>query len=200
MLSIVAGGKVLDHPGYTSVPPSRFAACLPFTLKQEGGNSNNKHDPGGVTSRGVTQRVYDAWRRSKGLPTRCVWSAGDDEVAEIYQKQYWLPWCALLPVGVDLCFFDLAVNAGVDRAIRILQAALGQKVDGHIGVLTEGAIKAANDVALINRYSDLRLGFYRHLTIFKYFGADWTRREEACRKTALGMAMGAEASPVAIAA
>ncbi|WP_346656139.1 glycosyl hydrolase 108 family protein [Bradyrhizobium sp. dw_78] len=49
---------------------TRFAICLPFTLKQEGGNSDDPHDPGGRTHKGIIQREYDKYRRSKGLPLR----------------------------------------------------------------------------------------------------------------------------------
>ena len=39
-----------------------FQACLAFTLKYEGGRSNDPHDPGGPTMEGVTQATYDAYR------------------------------------------------------------------------------------------------------------------------------------------
>jgi hypothetical protein len=43
-----------------------FPAALAATLQYEGGYSNHPKDPGGATMRGVTQRVYDAWRRTAG--------------------------------------------------------------------------------------------------------------------------------------
>jgi hypothetical protein len=40
-----------------------FEKCLPDTLVQEGGNSNDAHDPGGMTMMGIIQREYDLKRR-----------------------------------------------------------------------------------------------------------------------------------------
>ena len=45
--------------------PPRFLACLPFTLKEEGGYSNDAHDPGGKTMEGIIQREYDRYRSSQ---------------------------------------------------------------------------------------------------------------------------------------
>ncbi|MDX8457095.1 glycosyl hydrolase 108 family protein [Mesorhizobium sp. VK9D] len=41
-------------------------------LAHEGGYSNQPADPGWVTLKGVTQRVYHAYRRSKGFAPRPV--------------------------------------------------------------------------------------------------------------------------------
>ncbi len=40
---------------------SNFAASLAFVLQDEGGNDDDPDDHGGRTSRGITQRVWDAW-------------------------------------------------------------------------------------------------------------------------------------------
>lgn len=174
----------------------RFPLCLPFTLKEEGGNSNDRHDPGGRTSRGITQRELNAWRHLKGLPIVDVFTISDAEVADIYRAQYWLPYCPTLAAGVDLSFFDNAVNEGPAEATKVLQGALGVPADGHFGIVTESALKTVDTARLINGMADKRLGFYRHLSIFKYFGVDWTRREENCRRASLAMAAAAAAPQV----
>jgi hypothetical protein len=49
-----------------------FDAAMPFVLRWEGGFVNHPNDPGGATNKGVTQKVYDGWRTSRGQGTRSV--------------------------------------------------------------------------------------------------------------------------------
>lgn len=166
----------------------RFNICLPFILSYEGGNDDDPRDPGGRTSRGITQREYNAYRDRLGKPRGDVWKATGEEVADIYRLQYWEPVCPTLRPGLDLSFFDNCVNEGPVRATKLLQQALGVTADGHIGMITRAALEKANTVDLINRYANYRLIFYRGLKNFKYFGRGWTSRTEACRKSSLQMA------------
>jgi lysozyme family protein len=167
----------------------RFPTCLPYILMAEGGNDDDPNDPGGRTSRGIIQREYNSYRASKGEPTQDVWVASDAEVADIYQQQYWLPYCPQMPVGVDLCFFDMAVNSGPVEAATLLQRALGVNDDGHIGIITMGALKTANPIRLISGIADQRTAFYRSLRTFKYFGKGWLARVATIEQTALKMAV-----------
>ena len=168
--------------------PDHFPACLPFILKEEGGNDDDPHDPGGRTSRGIIQREYDAYRKDKGEALADVWTASDAEVADIYQHQYWMPYCPTMPAGVDLAFFDMAVNSGPHEATVLLQRALGVKDDGHIGLVTAGALKAASPIRLISDFSDERRAFYRALRTFKYFGKGWLARVATIEQAAFKMA------------
>lgn len=173
----------------------RFVICLPFILKEEGGNSDNPHDPGGRTSRGIIQREYSAYRQSKDEASQDVYLATNAEVADIYEHQYWLPWCPQMPVGVDVCSFDMNVNGGPVQSTRLLQRALGVNDDGHIGVLTLAALKAANPIKLITGFSDQRTAFYRSLSTYKYFGAGWLSRVNTIEAAALKMAAAVPAAP-----
>lgn len=166
----------------------RFAICLPYILKEEGGNDDDPRDPGGRTSRGIIQREYNAYRQSKGESHQDVWAASDAEVADIYEHQYWLPWCPQFPPGVDLVFFDMDVNAGLHTAIVLLQRALGVAADGRIGSITLAAIKAASPIRLITVFSDERRAYYRSLHTFKYFGRGWLSRTQTIETAALKMA------------
>jgi lysozyme family protein len=169
---------------------ARFAACLPFVLKEEGGNDDDPHDPGGRTSRGITQREYNDWcaRSSEDLPTD-VWKAPQEAIEAIYYQSYWLPYCPRLWPGLDLLFFDQCVNEGPVQAIKDLQRALNITADGRFGGGTLGAVWGTkkNPAALLTRYTDQRLGFYRHLRTFPYFGKGWTRRADAAQQLALSM-------------
>jgi len=112
---------------------SNYQTALAAVLKHEGGYANHPRDPGGATMKGVTQRVYDAFRRNKSLPTRLVRDIADDELQAIYRRQYWdATSCDDLPSGVDYAVFDFAVNSGVSRAATYLQTVLGVGVDGPL--------------------------------------------------------------------
>src|ERR1043166_2665043 len=104
---------------------ANFAASLAAVLKSEGGNDDDPADHGGRTSRGITQREYDARRREKSLAPLHVWKDTDEEIPTIFHDEYWDPWCDTLPIGVDYLYFDMAVNAGPHRAAVLLQKALG---------------------------------------------------------------------------
>ncbi|MDE2101786.1 MAG: hypothetical protein KGL39_31355 [Patescibacteria group bacterium] len=140
-----------------------FAVCLALVLKSEGGNDDDPQDHGGRTSRGITQREYDAWRILKGLPTRDVWTATDTEVSSIYHDQYWMPFCDGMAKGVDYLFFDFSVNAGPYRAAVMLQRSLGVIDDGRIGPVTLLALSKADPSQLVQDYSDAKRNFYRSL-------------------------------------
>jgi lysozyme family protein len=166
---------------------SPFAASLPFVLRWEGGYVNDPDDPGGATNKGVTQRVYDDWRKRQGLPARDVRQLEEAELQAIYEAEYWLPpRCDLLQGQLDLVQFDTAVNMGVGRAIRMLQGALGCDVDGDFGPATRKSAEACSLGATIEAYCDAREAYYRRLAEqnpkLKVFLKGWLNRLNALRK------------------
>jgi len=167
---------------------ANYINCFNFELTWEGGYVNHPRDPGGATNKGATQRVYDAYRRAKGAPIQSVKLISNIEVAEIYRRQYWdVVRGDELPIGVDAVVFDEAVNSGPGRAIRRLQAALGVKVDGNLGMATMEAVRLADPMKLIVTLISQRNAFLRSLKTFDVFGKGWMRRTSALRKTALLM-------------
>ncbi len=167
----------------------REPACLAETLKWEGLWSNDPRDPGGPTMKGVIQREYDRYRRSKGLPTRTVRVIEQDELLEIYRTGYWDPVRGDdLPAGVDLCLFDFAVNSGPGRAIMSCQHVLGIGIDGKMGDATVKAIKARDPVELCRALVADRLRFLRALGTFRHFGVGWTRRCQGIEAAAVAAA------------
>jgi len=173
----------------------KFEACLPDTLAQEGGYSNDAHDPGGMTMLGIIQKEYDLKRRQWGLRTQWVKNISKDEMRTIYYTDYWLPYCPRLPAGLDLEFFDLCVNGGPHRAIVTLQRALDIPDDGLWGPDTETAVEAsaASPVTTIVKFKAQREAFYRSLSTFRFFGKDWIRRSEEIGAQAQAMEQKGEA-------
>ena len=170
---------------------ANFDYSIAAILMEEGGNDDDPHDPGGRTSRGITQREYNAYRKRKNLSTRDVWQATDAEVAEIYLISYWLPWCPQLPAGIDLFYFNMCVNAGSIQATKLLQRCLGVADDGHIGIITLGAIeniKIEDHDELVRRFATKSMAFYRSLKGWKYFGRGWTSRTKTIETKAVLLA------------
>lgn len=169
--------------------PPRFLACLPLTLAQECPNpgnwsdpanfSNDPDDPGGATQCGITQTELNGDRTQEDLPPENVINMPETEGTAIYYGSYWLPECPMLPVGLDLCYFDTKVNQGGTEATKILQFALGVTADGIIGLITIAAIKAITNVeAVINAFTARREAVYEETRNFPIFGTDWERRAQ----------------------
>ena len=166
---------------------NNFEKALALVLEHEGGYVNHPKDPGGATMRGVTQAVYDAYRKVRGRPSQSVKFITDEELRAIYKFQYWDKVHGdFLPTGLDYAMFEFAVNSGVGRASKYLQAVLGVAQDGQIGARTLAAI--TNPVSIINALLDRRMGFLRNLRTFLTFGKGWTRRVHGVRAKALDMA------------
>jgi lysozyme family protein len=168
---------------------ANFNKVLKCVLVYEGGYSNHPRDPGGPTNKGIIQRVYDGYRRNKGLPTRSVKQLTAAELHDIYRRQYWNKIHGdELPAGVDLVMFDSAVNSGFSQATKWLQRALRMnRVDGDFGESTIAAVKAHPDHdALIADIMSRRLGMLQHLSTWDAFGPGWSARVSNC--TAIGQA------------
>jgi lysozyme family protein len=144
---------------------SNFPVCLAFVLEDEGGNTDDPTDPGGRTSRGITQRVFNAWCNAHGEPLSDVWTASNATVAQIYSQKYWLPECDPLPKGEDYLLFDMKVNMGARQAIILLQRALGVAADGIFGPLTLTAAMDANIAALLPAVTAQKIAFYKELIV-----------------------------------
>lgn len=180
------------------MPSAAFEASLPFVLRWEGGFVDHPNDPGGRTNKGVTQRVYDAWRKRQGLPVRDVKRLDDTELHRIYESGYWIPpHCDRLARQLDLVHFDTAVNMGPGRAVRFLQKAAGCGVDGDFGSQTEKAVQACRPGDLIASYCATREAYYRELVrrnaSLGVFLKGWLNRLNALRHE-VGLA-GFEAAP-----
>lgn len=180
------------------MPSAAFEASLPFVLRWEGGFVDHPNDPGGRTNKGVTQKVYDAWRKRQGLPVREVKRLDDTELHRIYESGYWIPpHCDRLARQLDLVHFDTAVNMGPGRAVRFLQKAAGCGVDGDFGSQTEKAVQACRPGDLIASYCATREAYYRELVrrnaSLGVFLKGWLNRLNALRHE-VGLA-GFEAAP-----
>lgn len=98
-----------------------FQKALFFALKWEGGYSDHPSDSGGPTYKGITQKVYDVYRKNKQEKTISVKEISNAEVEEIYLNDYWVKSdCYKLSDPLAVAVFDTAVNMGVSRAKEFL--------------------------------------------------------------------------------
>jgi len=164
-----------------------FTQSLRAVLRDEGGNDDDPDDPGGRTSRGITQSEYSKYRVKKNLKYRDVWKADDSEIEEIYHDKYWLPYCDDFPRGIDYAYFDAAVNTGTRQAALFLQRAAGVPDDGHIGPITKAVVGQAQAEPFIRKFSDFKRHFYRNLNKPKYLKG-WLARVDRVETIALAMA------------
>ena len=162
-----------------------FDSCLPVILKFEGGYSCDPSDRGGATCHGITQKAYDSFRWP--LPSAPVRGISDDDVADIYRLEYWDKVQGnSLPSPVDLVVFDSAVNVGVKRASRWLQAAVKVSPDGVIGKQTLMAVQSLDPVQVAEAVLDMRQDFYNDFVEFdpsqSRFLRGWLNRVADLRK------------------
>lgn len=149
-----------------------FDTALARVLVHEGDYVDHPLDPGGATRYGVTQRVARANGYQGDMRDFPLSAAGP-----IYKAQYWAPVMAdQLPPAVAFQVFDAAVNHGVNRAAKMLQAAVGATQDGVIGPRTLAAVAAFTPATVVAFFNAERLAFYTSLPAWPAFGKGWTNR------------------------
>ena len=166
---------------------SNWPTSLTLMLKSEGGFVNHPSDPGGMTNLGVTKKAWEAYvgRQADEAEMRAL---TPEIVAPFYKTKYWDACkCDQLPLGLDYAVFDFAVNAGVSRASKTMQTALGTAADGIVGPATIGVAVNADPDHFLEKFSAAKEQFYRGLSTFDHFGKGWLRRVSEVKQTAEGM-------------
>ena len=151
----------------------KFDDIIKVVLKHEGGYVNDPKDPGGETNFGIAKRSH---------PDVDIKNLTEDGAKDIYKEHYW-DGNKVESLSEDLrhIYFDMCVNHGKGRAVKILQKAANAKganlvVDGGLGPKTIGAMKGVE----LQRVRAYRVKYYADLVTRKpdlerfYFG--WFRR------------------------
>ena len=150
-----------------------FDDIIEVVLHHEGGYVNDPDDPGGETNFGIAKRSH---------PDVDIANLTKEGAKEIYKEHYW-DRNKVESLSEDLrhIYFDMCVNQGRSRAVKILQKAANAKgadlvVDGGMGPKTI----AAMDGVELQRVRAYRVKYYADLVTRKpdlekfYFG--WFRR------------------------
>ena len=157
---------------YTVVPLSvKFILLIGRVLGNEGGYVNNPQDPGGETNWGISKRSY---------PDVDIKNLTRNEAMLVYVHDFWTPINGeQLHRAVAYQLLDIAVNAGVTTAIKMLQRAAGVSDDGYIGPVTMAEVNTTSDTDLIARILAARLEAWTHCLNWADAGAGWVRRAAA---------------------
>ena len=151
----------------------KFDEIIEVVLHHEGGYVNDPKDPGGETNFGIAKRSH---------PDVDIKNLTKDGAKEIYKEHYWdKNKVESLPEQLRHIFFDMCVNQGKSRGVKILQRAAtakgkNLKVDGGLGPKTI----AAMDGVELDRVRAYRIKYYADLVTRKpdlekfYYG--WFRR------------------------
>jgi len=163
---------------------SNFEDCLARVLASEGGFSNHKDDPGGITNWGCTKAT---WEEFVGHPVSeaDMRALTPDDVAPLYKRKYWDKVSGdQLPKGLDYAVFDAAINSGPRRAAKWLQEIVGVTVDGAIGPKTLEVVNTYPVQFLIAQYNDTRLQYLESLPTWSIFGKGWGNRVSSVQSVA----------------
>jgi lysozyme family protein len=145
-----------------------FDEAFNRVMGHEGGYVNLASDPGGETQWGISKRSY---------PSVNIQALTRDDARAIYKRDFWHRIQGDdLPEGVAYQIFDLAVNSGIETAIRLYQRALGVADDGVWGPISAEAARTMPESQQIMRLTAERLEFYAKLSTWSTFGRGWARR------------------------
>ena len=152
-----------------------FEDIIVKVLHHEGGYVNDPKDPGGETNFGIAKRSH---------PDVDIKNLTENKAKSIYKEHYWdKNKVEELPYQLRHIYFDMCVNQGKGRAVKILQRAANAKgaslkVDGGLGPKTLAAIEDSN--VELQRVRSYRVKYYADLVTRKpdlekfYYG--WFKR------------------------
>lgn len=145
-----------------------FDMAFDRLMGHEGGYVNNPKDPGGETKWGISRRSY---------PNLDIRNLTREEAKAIYYRDFWnIIKSDDVSEAVMFQVFDIAVNSGIQTAIRMLQRAVGAADDGHWGPISQGRLQAYSDSDIIMLINAERLEFITKLSTWSTFGKGWTKR------------------------
>ena len=153
-----------------------FDWAIEVILKHEGGYVDHPNDPGGKTNFGISKRAY---------PDLDIKNLTRQKAKEIYKSDYWDPLNLELISNANICLdiFDMAVNSGKSRAVKMAQKLAGTDEDGGMGVITAKAINNYKG-DFVKDYKHSRKIYYQNLannnTKYEVFLRGWLNRINDC--------------------
>lgn len=148
-----------------------FDIAFDRLMGNEGGYVNDPADPGGETNWGISKRSY---------PNLDIRALTREDARRIYRTDFWQRGRMDDYDGaVAFQVFDIAVNSGIETAVRMMQRAAGVADDGHVGPVTVAAVKARSVTDMLLLLVAERLDFWTRLSTWDRFGRGWARRAAA---------------------
>jgi type VI secretion system secreted protein VgrG len=170
---------------------AEFDPAIEVVLANEGGLTDDRDDPGGITNYGITLPVLKAEPGMSLAGPQQIRELTEADARRIWRRQWWerYGYGQIDSQDVATKIFDLSVNVGPYRAHQLLQRSLravGYPVadDGQLGPHTFAAIRAAHDTGrdrqLVVALRMAAEGYYRRIVakkpIMGKFLVGWLRR------------------------
>jgi len=187
---------------------ANLAKALGFIFVSEGGFALRDTEPGGAVNMGVSMKTYALWSTPKAVTIADLRAMTVDEATAIYTAIYagQIDF-SQLPIGLDYCVLDAAVNEGIAAALLFLSVALSYNPIGIAAPVYADLLANVSSISLsqlrtkllqmiaagaalptlINSICDNRLAEKRKRPQWPQFGLGWTNRVEYVRANSLGM-------------
>ena len=157
-----------------------FDAAFERLLGHEGGYGNDSRDRGNWTSGEVGKGTLKGTKygiSAAAYPGEDIEGLTLQRAKQLYHRDYWGPaGCDAAPPPVKFDLFDFAVNSGVRTAVKALQTAVGETVDGILGPRTLHAVQSMPADRLRLRFAATRLLHFTEAHSWPAYGRGWTRR------------------------
>jgi lysozyme family protein len=147
---------------------ANFEIAFNKTMENEGGFSNDPDDHGGITKFGISK---------KSFPDEDIANLTLERAKQIYKYAYWDKMHCDEIISQPLAdkIFDLGVNLGCGRIVKIIQRLLDLVVDGIIGIKTIGAINNQDASSLLSDIREKVKDYYASLDQPKFIHG-WLNR------------------------
>lgn len=161
-----------------------FPAAMVYTSRNEGGYANDPYDPGGETIYGIAKNMHEAkFTEVYELHKGAQYNEARRVAEQFYRAEYWnelYNYMHLKSLAIKL--FDLGVNIGKKRSVKLLQKCInelsgsGIKVDGIFGPVTLRELNLLDGYSVYALFMVKAEDYYRSLKTFWRFGRGWLRR------------------------
>lgn len=193
---------------------SNFDLCQQFTLKWEGGLSDDAADKGGLTKYGISWAYLQDLSKSRPSVLREILGTSTvtrqlikdltkEQAGRLFKYSFWDPFgLDDMPLAVALCTYDMALNHGKKNAMKIVQRACNLlpavmpklAVDGAFGPKTRAAMRHLDCESGVNALASKRQAFYDAIVSGnpsqRVFLKGWTNRCNDMRRQALAWLQG----------
>ncbi|TDE10813.1 glycoside hydrolase family 108 protein [Dyadobacter psychrotolerans] len=157
-----------------------FEQAIEHVLSSEGGFTMDADDPGNWTGGKKGKGILHGTKfgiSAASYPGLNIKNLSRPEAIQIYKRDFWDKYKVdTLPSQIRLHFFDVCVNSGISRAVKILQRSLGVTADGDFGPVTVKNLSKANVWKYARERSDFYINHVKLYPVKQKYLAGWIGR------------------------